>query len=116
VLKNGDVLHSPLLDSHSDLVAHFNLPDTTAHHQHFAKVELTPPADWIGWEDLGNWQFRLDEDTKPGWWDDVKTGAEESVRNIIRRAILPSGERPFLLDGLALIGPGVIVRSMRGGR
>ena len=116
VLKNGDVLHSPLLDSHSDLVTLFGLPDTHLHHQHFAKVELAPPADWIGWEDLSKWTFRLDEGTVPGWWSDVAIGAEESVRNIIRRAILPSGERPFLVDGLALIGPGVVVRSMRGGR
>jgi hypothetical protein len=116
VLKNGDVLHSPLLDSHSELVTLFKLPDTSAHHQHFAKVELTPPADWEGWADVSNWDFRLDEPTQPGWWADVAQSAEESVRNIIRRAILPAGERDFHLDGLAIIGPGVTVRAMRGGR
>jgi hypothetical protein len=116
VLKNGDVLHSPLLDSHSELVTLFKLPDTSAHHQHFAKVELTPPAGWDGWADVSKWDFRLDEPTQPGWWADVAQSAEESVRNIIRRAILPAGERDFHLDGLVIIGPGVTVRSMRGGR
>jgi hypothetical protein len=116
VLKNGDVLHSPLLDSHSKLVTLFQLPDTSSHHQHFAKVELTPPANWEGWADVSKWDFRLDEPTRPGWWADVAQSAEESVRNIIRRAILPAGERDFHLDGLAIIGPGVTVRSMRGGR
>ena len=47
VLRNGDVLHHPMLDSHSDLVRHFEVPDTREHHQHFAKVELTPVGDWI---------------------------------------------------------------------
>lgn len=58
VLKNGDVLHSPLLDSHSELVQLFQLPDSRLHHQHFAKVEFTPPTDWVGWENLDNWKFR----------------------------------------------------------
>mgnify|MGYP001561846327 CR=1 FL=1 len=64
VLKNGDVLSHPLLDSHSDLVTYFKLPDTRQHHQHFAKVELTPD-DWLN---VDTWKFRLDESTAPGWW------------------------------------------------
>jgi hypothetical protein len=116
VLKNGDVLHHPILDSHSEIVEHFKLPDATAHHQHFAKVELTPPPNWDGWEDVSRWAFRLDEDTAPGWWEDVAIQAEASVRAIVSRAILPQGEYPFLLDGLALIGPGVTVRSIKNGR
>ena len=116
VLKNGDVLHHPLLDSHSELVTLFQLPDGHQYHQHFAKVELTPPVNWDGWEDVSRWRFRLDEDTVPGWWADVAATAEAAVRRIIERAILPPGEHAYHLDGLAIIGPGVTVRSMRGGR
>ena len=29
VLKNGDVLSHPMLDSHTDLVTYFKLPDST---------------------------------------------------------------------------------------
>lgn len=46
VLRNGDVLTHPMLDSHSDLVRYYKLPDTRVYHQHFAKVELTP-VDWL---------------------------------------------------------------------
>ena len=80
VLRNGDVLTHPMLDSHSDLVAYYALPDTTAHHQHFAKVELTP-VDWL---DPTTWRFRLDEETAPSWWEDVATGVEAEMR---RRAV-----------------------------
>lgn len=62
VLKNGDVLTHPMLDSHSDLVRWFKIPDAQA-HQHFAKVELTPTTDWL---DPQTWAFRLDEATVPG--------------------------------------------------
>lgn len=63
ILRNGDVLTHPMLDSHTDLIRYYKLPDTTAYHQHFAKVELTP----VDWMDPATWTFRLDEDTAPSW-------------------------------------------------
>ena len=94
VLKNGDVLHHPMLDSHSDLVTWFNLPDQS-HCRHFAKVELTP----VEWGDVATWKFRLDEETAPQWWDEVKEGAEAKVRDIAERMIVRSGTKKLLLEG-----------------
>lgn len=34
VLRNGDILTHPMIDSHSELVEHFKVPDATHTHQH----------------------------------------------------------------------------------
>ena len=113
VLRNGDVLHHPMLDSHSDLVRHFEVPDTREHHQHFAKVELTPVGDWL---DVSLWEFRLDEETAPGWWGDVKGSAEARLRSIAEQMILKTGEHSLLIDGCWVIGGDAVVRDVRAAR
>ena len=114
VLKNGDVLHHPMLDSHSDLVAYFNLPDTSAHHQHFAKAELVP-QDWL---DPDTWAWQIDEPTRPGWLDDVDGSAEARTRAIARKMILTE-HTPIprlIVDGCWIVGGKGVVRDVRGGR
>jgi hypothetical protein len=111
-LKNGDVLTHPMLDSHSDLVTYFQLPDDTAHHQHFAKVELQP-QDWL---DVSTWQFRLDEETEPGWWPDVAGPVEQTLRDRAARMILREGEHRLIVDGAWIVGGTAVVRDVRAGR
>lgn len=93
VLRNGDVLSHPMIDSHSELVEYFKLPDATVHHQHFAKVELTPQSE-DAWLDPSKWKFTLDEKTVPGWWDDVASTAEATMRARAERMILRDGRSP----------------------
>lgn len=112
VLKNGDVLTHPMLDSHSDLVRYFTVPDTHHGHQHFAKVELTP-VDWL---DVETWQFRLDEASEPGWWADVAGAAERTLRAKAARMILRTGEHGLIVDGCWIFGGDAVVRNVRGGR
>jgi hypothetical protein len=112
VLRNGDVLTHPILDSHADLVRHFKLPDTHAHHQHFAKVELTP----VEWMDVSTWQFRLDEESAPGWWDDVKDRVEATLRSRANAMILRDGDHSLLLDGCWIVGGTAKIRDVRSGR
>ena len=113
VLRNGDVLSHPMLDSHTELVQHFRLPDTRAHHQHFAKAELTPEGDWL---DASTWQFRLDEETAPGWWADVSSQAEATLRARAEKMIMKTGEHSLLIDGCWIIGGDAVVRDVRAGR
>lgn len=112
VLRNGDVLTHPMLDSHADLVTYYKLPDTTAYHQHFAKVELTP----VDWMDPSKWKFRLDEATAPSWWEDVREGVEVDLRRRAERMILRDGEHTLIVDGCWIVGGTAIVRDVRGGR
>ena len=112
VLRNGDVLTHPLLDSHSDLIRYYELPDTRAHHQHFAKVELTP-VDWL---DASTWQWRLDEETAPGWWEDVAASAEATLRARASRMILTTGRKDLVLEGCWILGGDAEIADFRGGR
>lgn len=114
VLKNGDVLHHPMLDSHADLIAYFNLPDTSAHHQHFAKAELTP-KDWL---EPDTWLWRIDEETRPGWLDDVEAQAEKKTRSLVRRMILTDNSKlpKLIVDGCWIVGGKAMIRDVRGGR
>jgi len=112
VLRNGDVLTHPLLDSHSDLVRYYQLPDVTAYHQHFAKVELTP-VDWL---DVATWRFRLDEETEPSWWTDVATGVEATLRERAARMILASGRKDLVLEGCWILAGDAVIEDFRGGR
>ena len=112
VLRNGDVLTHPLLDSHSDLVRYYQLPDGRQHHQHFAKVELTPD-DWLN---VDTWNFRLDEETAPGWWEDVKTQAEATLRDRAKAMIVTTGRKDLILEGCWILAGDAEFADVRGGR
>ena len=114
VLKNGDVLHHPMLDSHSDLVAYFDLPDTNAHIHHFAKAELTP-VDWL---DPATWLWHIDEETRPTWLDDVEQQAKDKARSIARRMIITDTTKlpKLIVDGCWIVGGKAKIRDVRAGR
>ena len=114
VLKNGDILSHPMLDSHSDLVAYFQLPDENAHIRHFAKAELTP-VDWL---DSSTWQWRIDEPTRPGWLDEVESLAEAKARALAQRMVITEASAipRLIVDGCWIIGGKAVVRDVRGGR
>src|SRR3990167_5004999 len=113
ILKNGDVRHHPMLDSHSDLVAYFNLPDENPHVPYFAKAELTP-KDWM---DPATWTWRIDEAVRPIWLDDVEPKAEAATRRIASKMILREDAMPRLIvDGCWILGGTSVLRDVRGGR
>jgi hypothetical protein len=100
-----------MLDSHSDLVRYFKLPDNTAFIHHFAKVELTP----VDWMDVSTWQWRIDEEMRPGWLDDVEKAAETKLRAIAERMILRD-DHELIVDGCWIVGGKAKVRDVRSGR
>ena len=86
VLQSGEVLTHPMLDSHADIIKRYNINDTD-HRQRFAKVELIPD-DWMN---VDTWTFKLDEDTKPDWWDDIAVKVESTLRTRSSNMILRDG-------------------------
>ena len=112
VLRNGDVLTHSMLDSHSDLVSYYKLPDDRAHHQHFAKVELTP-VDWL---DVTTWIFRLDEHTAPGWWGDVGGQADTTLRDRAQRMMLTTGRTKLIADGCWIAAGDAVIDAVVAGR
>ena len=114
VLRDGSVRHHPMLDSHSDLVRYFEMPDTDAFVHHFAKAELTPTTDWT---DAATWAWRIDEDVKPVWLtDDVEAQAEAATRAIAQRMVLKDVDRQLIVDGCWIIAGASKIRDVRSGR
>ena len=114
VLKNGHVLHHPMLDSHTDLVAYFDLPDDTPFLERFAKAELTP-NDWL---DPDTWTWRIDEAMRPQWLEEVEARAEQAARTIARKMILTDNSKlpRLIVDGCWIVGGKAVIRDVRGGR
>ena len=101
-----------MLDSHSDLVAYFDLPDTSAYISHFAKAELTP----VDWMDPVTWVWRIDEAVQPAWLADVAAEAEAATRRLASRMILKDATPRLIVDGCWIVGGASVVRDVRGGR
>ncbi len=116
VLKNGDVLSHPMIDSHSELVEYFTLPDANAHIQHFAKVELTPTTQ-ESWLDPSLWAFRVDEPVVPVWWtDELAAQVESEMRRRVAAMIITDDSHPLLVDGCWIVGGEAKIREVRSGR
>jgi len=112
VLKNGDFLSHPMLDSHADLVTYFKLPDDDTYLSRFAKAELRP-KDWM---DAETWDWAIDEGTRPAWLDEVEATAEAAARARASRMIVRTGEHQLIVDGCWIVGGDAVVRDMRAGR
>ena len=113
VLRNGDVLWHEATDSHSDLVRHFRLPDNTE-CRHFAKIEFTPRSvdgnpNYLG---VDHYALRVDEDTEPIWFDEVRELVEQKCRSIIRGMIV-TDKRDFLLGGKWILAGNACVRAVK---
>lgn len=112
VIQNGDVLTHWALDSHSDLVRYFKLPDVSAKIRRFVKVELRP-NDWL---DPSTWEWIVDEEAPPVWWGEVSAQAEATLRARATRMILRDGEHDLIVDGCWILGGTAVLRDVRGGR
>ena len=112
ILRNGDIRHHPLLDSHADLVAYFNIPDATPFLDRFAKAELMPK----NWLDPATWEWRIDEAVRPQWLDDVEAGAEAATRALAKTMILTDACPRLIVDGVWILGGTAVLRDVRGGR
>jgi len=68
VKKNGDVLWKFGMDSHSDILKHFNIPDNEDEKERleFARIEISPANN--NYLKPDKWQFKLDESITPAWW------------------------------------------------
>ena len=119
VLKNGDIICDPEhTDSHSDLVAAFNLRDDDQYVDRFVKVEFTPPINaenLPNYSDFANYDFRVDERGEPYWFGEVRERAIEKLRDRVARMIVTES-RPMLLGGCWIIGGHAQIARLNSGR
>jgi hypothetical protein len=111
-MKNGDILYKDGLDSHSDLIDFFDLPDDRE-CRHFVKLEFYPKA---GMEhDIEEYSFRIDEETAPIWTEDVVKSFEMKSRNAVSRMIVTNHARLISSESI-IIGPGARIGMVKNSR
>jgi hypothetical protein len=67
ILTRTRVLYSETSDSHTDILKECGIRDLDLVPD-FVKFELTPPNDG-DWDDPGNWNFVVDQDNLPSWFE-----------------------------------------------
>ena len=123
VLKNGDALANPLIDSHESLMLLFGVKERTLggaatnQHQAFVRVEYTPPIkdkkpDFF---DFDNYVLRVDETETPEWFSDVREGVLKKLGGILNRMVVGDDE-PLVAGRAVLIPTTAKLRHLVGGR
>ena len=93
VLPSGDLVWSPLTDSHEDLIDHAELKDN---NKNFVRLEFSPKADYA---DPSTYVFKVDTPSPPRWFTAAACErAKQQLKDIVTRMIILN-DRKVLLGG-----------------
>jgi hypothetical protein len=81
IVTKDAVFWSKTTDSHEDIIAEFGLHPDGARGPNICRVELIP-ADGLYWTDPATWEFNVDQDIRPEWFD-----LEEATRRVKAAAL-----------------------------
>ena len=98
ILVNGKVLESKH-DSHEEIIKEHRLDDTTAEPK-FVRFEIIPPDGKDYTAPLAEWQYRVDQDYLPDWYDADK--AEAAARQWLAEYWYPT----HVVDGVLTLHSG----------
>ena len=103
VVRNGDLLHDPGTDSHTDLIDEYKLDLVeNSECRHFAKIEFVPKsADTM--DDIDSYTLTVDESTEPIWFDEVRDQVLAKCRSTVKQMII-QGEHKCILSGKYILG------------
>ena len=82
VLTKDKVLWVPDSDSHEKIISKHNLHADAAKGTNILRVEITPSDTQTEFTDYASWVYRIDQDTRPSWFDaeyDEKRVREELI-------------------------------------
>ncbi len=82
VLTKDKVLWVPDSDSHEEIISKHNLHADGARGTNILRVEITPSDTQTEFTDYASWVYRIDQDTRPSWFDaeyDEKRVREELI-------------------------------------
>ena len=84
IITKDRVFWSRSCDSHEPIIAEFGLTDEVANQITIIRVEITPPQDADGQPNfaapLEQWQYRVDQDLLPKWYEKDPGKHEERAR------------------------------------
>jgi len=93
IVTKNKVFWSEKTDSHEDIIAEFGLTEIVCNAVTFVRVEIIPPEDRF--EVPGaHWQWCVDQDILPGWWDekDAENRCRVELKNWIKAKVRRSGK------------------------
>ena len=84
ILKNRVVVAQADNDSHSDLLEGLKIDDTEVNAMtKFVRAELIPPNnEW--WTDPSEWEFHIDQDIRPDWFNEDVEKYEDEFRKAVK--------------------------------
>lgn len=84
ILKNRIVLAPEGNESHSDLLESLHIDDNSVNMmKKFVRAELIPP-EYNKAAGINLWEFRVDQDFVPDWFENDKKKYEQDFRNAVR--------------------------------
>ena len=113
VLPNGDILTSPVNDSHEDIIAANNISESIAGKINIVRVEYT--SDTLA--DIDTYRLNIDQDIIPDWFDDaMRERVADTMRGMVSRMIIKDGTHACLLGGKWIItGENTVVKKVSRG-
>jgi len=94
VVTKDQVFWSKLSDSHEDIIEEHKLHECDATHRvQICRVEITPPDGKFD-APPEEWQFKVDQDLLPEWWDreDAETRTRAALPVWIEAKVFTTGE------------------------
>jgi hypothetical protein len=92
VLTKDRVFWSLKTDSHTEIIAEYEMHEDGARGVNLLKVEITPTND--KWElPLADWNYRIDQDHRPAWHD------AERDEERARKALVEWAAKRLIIDG-----------------
>jgi hypothetical protein len=85
VLTKDQELYLPTSDSHEDIINHFSLHADGVRGPNILRVEIVPGAELKRFSDYKAWQYRVDQDTRPAWFD-AKGDEKRARAALLKRA------------------------------
>ena len=113
IVTQSDV-HRCRDDRHENGISDLKLSDKSIDSK-FVRIEIVPQWGIKKINDLSSWEFRVDQDNLPDWWNAKE--AEIAVRESLKKTFDPqktnvSGELD--LNGLTSLAPGCLPNSVGG--
>jgi len=102
ILKNGDVITNPLVNSHEDIIEDAGLSGKDNHIRYFARFEFTPFER--EYHNLDKYTLRIDEESSPDWLtDEFKEKIERHCRLMLSNIVLTGKCKKKLIAGRSVI-------------
>ncbi len=117
VLRTGDVLCEPMLDSHEELAKWFNIKRDDGHNAIRWEFSPTEKDGVRQFFDFDSYSFRIDEKETPSWFDEERREATiNAAKKVLRSMVVSDDSRLILLGKAIFAGDGAKIARAIGCR